>query len=109
MLPKMSLDQLHNVEAALRFVGFDANAAECQQFINRYIGKLTVADADVAYMRAEMQKRDPGKAYYCKADRLLQNAVELMLTSEGREAAREAMRRLDKERLHELLGLIKTE
>jgi hypothetical protein len=52
-----------------------------------------------------LRERDPGKSCYSKAERRFQHAVRMLLDPEDRRAIRDAMRRLSKEQLLDLLGV----
>lgn len=102
---------------ALHRVGIDATLSECNEFLERILFKgapgmvggstrhVTIEQADLDRAKAHLKQRDPGKAYRTKANVRLDLASELLLTSDGRIAVREAMKRLEKQHLLELFGL----
>ncbi|MGC4003983.1 MAG: hypothetical protein QM811_12995 [Pirellulales bacterium] len=91
--------KLHDIQRALLEIGFDATPAECSGYLNE-----EVTSEALELIRADLQSQDPGKSWYSKKDRLLQRAIELTLTTEGRQAIREAISRLGKQEILEILG-----
>jgi hypothetical protein len=102
------MEILDAIRVALLYVGFDATATECEEFIRDYGiagGDFTVTERQVTVVRNILQDRDKTKSYHDKDDRLRFLSIKLLATSEGRSALRWAMGACEASTLKQLLGL----
>lgn len=96
-------DNIPDVLLALNLVGFDATLDDVQSFVS-LLSRATIIEGDLKAARDKMTREGgSGKQFYSKADRLGQLAEWLLITSEGRDALRWAMKRAKHE---DLLGLL---
>ena len=99
------MDALNSGEMALRVLGCDASANECNAWLKCYAtGATLVTDEILDYIRELRESKDPGKQHYAKLDRMFQEALFMLKSKEGRVAFRAVFARLRKEELLHLFG-----
>jgi hypothetical protein len=90
---------------ALLQVGFDATADECNRYWKICWNDVEISSSELQQTKLKLEKADPGRKYYTKADIAKLNVLLLLASDTGLYALRSVLADKSQEELIILLNL----